>query len=292
MDLPFALFESVQGSIYANCGVYIPESRMAQLQERIQQRMFELRLPNLPSYLHYLENYPRQEMHSLAWHTLTSGGFSGASQIQYLCDILLKDIVKFHRKTSSHRLQIWNAGCRTGEEAFAIALAVRHQLGIDVPLWDVRIRATDPSARALVRARAAVYTDPVLQQWFQAPKALFAEPAGDGRWQLDPQLRDLVRFEQRESTTVPPGFGDGDLILCRHGLTSCSRSQKQAAIQQFHASLRIGGWLVLGSQESLQGLHPGFRLVLYNGGIAYQKSCPEQVGESPAITMNSLVPAG
>ncbi len=281
MELTRPQFASVRGILYKDSGVYITEAQLPALVEKIQDRVQELRLPDLSAYVRYLDSgVHREEVRALIEVSTANLRATNPPRFQALCRSLLEDILRSRKKEGVRRLRLWSATCRTGEEPFSLAIALRERLGDAFPAWDISIRGTDPSPKAMVRARAGIYTDESIPQLSAHSMLTFAEPRGKGRWQLDAALRDGVQFEQRGLLGASGDVCDADLILCRHGLADVSSPDKVKVLDEFHHALRVGGWLVLGAQESLQRLHTGFRLVLFNDGIAYQKSCPSNMDDS------------
>jgi len=95
----------------------------------------------------------------------------------------------------------------------------------------------------------------------------------NGQVEVSEELKAMVRFEQFDLGQLP-GAGlkeQIDIVFACCELVHFDRRLGSQMISLLHLALRNGGYLVLGSLESLQDLRNGFRLVHFPGGFAYRK---------------------
>ena len=150
-------------------------------------------------------------------------------------------------------INVWQAGCANGEEVYSLAILLK-----ETGLYDrARIHATDFSQRALERAEEGIY--PLrearaysenyikaggvgsLSDWFTA---------GYSRVRMDPSLRKRVVFSNHK--LVSDGvFGEMQLVVCRNVLIYFRDALQDRVLKLFRDSLVHGGYLCLGSRESL-----------------------------------------
>jgi two-component system CheB/CheR fusion protein len=127
------------------------------LLRRIERRINVHNLPDLPSYITFLQQHP-DETHALLKDLLISvtNFFRDSKAFQYLEQNVLPAL--FAGKTSVDQIRIWVAGCATGEEAYSLAmLCAERVLGtLDAP--SVQIFATDIDETAIAIAREGFYT--------------------------------------------------------------------------------------------------------------------------------------
>lgn len=150
-------------------------------------------------------------------------------------------------------INIWQAGCAHGEEAYSMAILLR-----EAGLYErAQIYATDFSDAALAKAQEGIY--PAREM------ALYADnyrAAGGKARLLDycTQRYDYVKMhdELRSNITfanhnlVSDGvFGEMHLILCRNVLIYFTDPLQDRVLRLFRDSLVRGGWLCIGSKESL-----------------------------------------
>jgi chemotaxis protein methyltransferase CheR len=151
------------------------------------------------------------------------------------------------------RINIWDAGCSTGEEAYSLAILLR-----EAGLWPrVRLYATDINSASLERAFAGAYDPAVLEQAQRAycragGKASFLDyfRVEAGQAVIDPAFRERMLFAYHD-LNGDEVFGEMSLVLCRNVLIYFSPVQQARAQRLFDRSLRCGGRLMLGSAEAL-----------------------------------------
>jgi two-component system CheB/CheR fusion protein len=113
----------------------------------------------------------------------------------------------------------------------------------------IQIFASDLSARALHRAREAIYPDTIAADVSPARLQRFfvREPGG---YRIRRDVREMVLFTQHNLLKDPP-FSKIDLIVCRNMLIYLSREVQREIFNLFHYALRPLGFLFLGSSEIL-----------------------------------------
>ena len=151
------------------------------------------------------------------------------------------------------RLKIWQAGCASGEEVYSLAILLEEE-GL---LERSQIYATDINDLELKKAEAGIF-----------PQAGFAEaerryrlaggqrPFSDycttahGFFRMHQHLRDHIAFAHHN--LVSDGvFCEVQLVLCRNVLIYFDRQLQENVMRLFHDSLGRGGFLCLGTRESL-----------------------------------------
>jgi two-component system CheB/CheR fusion protein len=148
-------------------------------------------------------------------------------------------------------LRVWVVGCATGEEAYSLAIAALEELHHHRRAPRVQIFATDIDERALAVAREGRYPkaieadvpDELLRRYFTAD--------GDF-YRVKPEVRDRVLFAAHSVVRDPP-FLRLDLISCRNLLIYLDRELQRQLQELFHYALKPGGYLFLGSAETVDG---------------------------------------
>ncbi|HCS12158.1 MAG TPA: chemotaxis protein CheR, partial [Clostridiales bacterium] len=56
-------------------------------------------------------------------------------------------------------LNIWSAGCSSGEEPYTIAMILDDYFKYKINQWKIRINATDISENVLSKAREGIYSE-------------------------------------------------------------------------------------------------------------------------------------
>jgi len=150
-------------------------------------------------------------------------------------------------------LKIWHAGCASGEEVYATAIVL-----IEENLYDrAQIYATDVSAAALERAREGLYTDAQARAFAKS----YIEAGGKQRLE-DYTLSAYDRIAVRDTVKKNIVFfhhnlvsdyalGEMHVIFCRNVLIYFGSSLRERVLGVLKMGLKHGGFLCLGSSESL-----------------------------------------
>lgn len=151
-------------------------------------------------------------------------------------------------------LKVWVAGCADGEELYSLAILFREEGLLDRTLF----YATDLNRRALARAEAGVYPIdrlPVFSQNYQrsggAGTLADHYTAAYGRVAFDRRLRERTVFTEH-NLAADQVFSEVHLVSCRNVLIYFDASLQDRALGLFAEGLTRGGFLGLGSHETLR----------------------------------------
>jgi len=156
-------------------------------------------------------------------------------------DALVRALTPISRKRTDSVVHVWSAGCSTGQEPYALAMAL-----LDAGCRP-RILATDFHQPSLRMARAGVYSaSRIPDQW----RRRYFEADATGQYRVNRTVSDCVRFERHNFATDAPPVIQLDAIVCRNALIYFERADALAAIARLAAACRDGGFLLLGALEA------------------------------------------
>lgn len=151
-------------------------------------------------------------------------------------------------------LKVWVAGCADGEELYSLAILFREEGLFDRTIF----YATEINRRALARAEAGVYPIdrlPAFSQNYQraggAGTLADHYTAAYGRVAFDRGLRARTVFTEH-SLATDQVFSEVHLISCRNVLIYFDTPLQDRALGLFAEGLTRGGFLGLGSHETLR----------------------------------------
>lgn len=187
--------------------------------------------------------------------------------------------IRYARK-SDEPLNVWCAGCSTGEEAYTVAMIADEH---DVP---VNVLGSDLNTESLRHAHQGAYGEWSLRRTDDARRQRYFVPTEDGRYQISQDLRRSVRFEHHNILSAAPAPGGDspanpgrankwDVIMCRNVLIYFSDEAMHSVLRHFADGLHGDGYLLLGSSEQLhtgdiaEALVP-FRAARQGGGFVYR----------------------
>lgn len=195
--------------------------------------------------------------------------FRNVPQLNLFARIALPEVISRKRATSEPKtLQIWSAGCSSGQEAYTLAM-LAHEAVKPLFTWGVQITATDISPTVLAAAKEGVYPKARLDTMPAELRSRYFDDLG-GQIRVKESLKRLVTFKQHNlrDPFPPTRF---DVIFCRNVMIYFSRQEQAHLAQRFAERLAPEGFLFIGHSESLQGLGVGLQLRMHNGGVVYQR---------------------
>ena len=163
-------------------------------------------------------------------------------------------------------IRIWHAGCATGEEVYSMAILM-HEEGI---MEKTKIYATDMNEKALAAAQKGAFPLKKMQQYTKhylnaGGKMAFSEYyTTDHQFAyFSPILNENLTFAQHNLVT-DTSFNEFHVILCRNVMIYFDNALQQQVHRLFYDSLADGGFMGLGSKESILGMPKGMRYTEFN----------------------------
>ncbi|MGA1823760.1 MAG: CheR family methyltransferase [bacterium] len=151
-------------------------------------------------------------------------------------------------------LKIWHAGCSTGEEAYSIGILLHEEKLLE----RTQIYATDFNETVLKKAQEGIYSmDKIKTYTMNYQKAGGRNSFSDyytakyDRAIINNVLKKNILFADHNLVT-DWGFGEMNVIFCRNVLIYFNKKLQNRVIHLFTDSLCCGGFLCLGSKESMQ----------------------------------------
>ena len=235
--------------------------KRATLLRRIERRLQVCGVPDLNAYCTYLRTH-QEETAALLQDMLISvtNFFRDREAFEALERNVLPRL--FKGRNPAEPVRVWVAGCATGEEAYSISIllheAAQNSAGAagQVP---VQVFATDIDERALVVARAGLYAPSIVTD--VSPVRLAQHfTVEEGGYRIAKKVRESVLFAAHNMLRDPP-FSRLDLICCRNLLIYVGREAQNSILEMFRFALRPGGYLFLGTSESIDAASSLFTLV-------------------------------
>jgi len=150
-------------------------------------------------------------------------------------------------------INIWHAGCATGEEVYSMAIILKEE-----GLYDkAQIYATDINDVALKKAKEGIYPVSEISKYTRNyQKAGGARSFADyyhAKYdcaKIDKSLKKNITFANHNLVTDGV-FAETHLILCRNVFIYFDKTLQEQVLRLFNNSLCRGGFLCLGNSESI-----------------------------------------
>jgi two-component system CheB/CheR fusion protein len=217
---------------------------------RIERRISVQQLPDVSAYARYFREQP-DEARALLKDLLISvtNFFRDPKPFVMLEQKVIPRLLE--NKGATDKVRVWVAGCATGEEAYSLAMLLSEHAPESHSRPAIQVFATDIDEWAINKARDGFYNlNDAADVSPERLRRFFIEEAAGYR--VRPELREMVLFAAHNVIKDPP-FSHLDLITCRNLLIYLNRSAQERTMEVFHFALNPGGYLFLGTSESIEG---------------------------------------
>jgi len=252
-------------------GIVVTDDKFDMFYSRLARRLRVLKMSSFSQYCDFLKNNPDSgEVTELinAVTTNLTAFFRENHHFEYLRDHAIPERMAAN---PDRKLEIWSAGCSTGEEPYSLAITLA-EMGHKLGGWDARITATDIDSNVLAKAASGVYTlDRVngiersrLKRWF-----LKGTGKQQGQVRVKPDLQRNIDFRL---LNLMQGWREEpkDIIFCRNVIIYFDKESKKKLVERYADTLKPGGFLFIGHSESLYQVSDRFELI---GHTVYRKVC-------------------
>ena len=177
-------------------------------------------------------------------------------------------IIKEVLPQSPKELKIWSAAASSGQEALSMAM-ILDELSSKMVMPPFSITATDISEKAIMKAKAGVYSDfEMMRGLSEERKQKYFTKQPDG-WHVKPTIHGKIKFGLNNliRSTVSETF---HVILCRNVLIYQKVDTKKMVFESICRQLEPSGVVLLGVGETLLGISDNFETTMIGNVIFYK----------------------
>ena len=242
-------FDLILEAIYQKYGYDFRNYAKASLRRRLRYRLSQSNLETISEMQHKLLN--DKEFFDTLLLDLTinvTEMFRDPSFFKALREIVIYELKK------QPFIKVWHAGCSSGEEIYSTAILLKENGMYESSL----IYATDTNEMVLDKAKSGIFPIEKMKDFTVNYRkagglASFADyyTARYDNAIMDNSLKKNIVFSNHNLVTDSV-FGEMDLIMCRNVLIYFSRELQDRVFGLFMDSLRLGGFLCLGSKETVR----------------------------------------
>lgn len=251
-------FARLSSFIYRQSGIKMPESKKIMVEARLRKRLKELKISSYNEYCNFIfsktDNAAEITNMVDVITTNKTDFFREPKQFTLLSEHALANLIELYGSGIDHPINIWSAGCSTGEEPYTISI-VLHEFARKFPKYNFKILATDISTRVLQKAQLGVYDEDriapipedLLKRYF-----LKSKDRTKGLVRTTSTLRNSVKFQwlnfMEEEFGIKEKF---EIIFCRNVIIYFDKKTQEDLIEKLISYLLPGGYLMLGHSESI-----------------------------------------
>jgi two-component system, chemotaxis family, CheB/CheR fusion protein len=220
------------------------------INRRIERRMALQQIEAIDDYIKYLNQMP-SEVELLFRDLLigVTGFFRDPEAFEVLETQVIPSLLS--SKSEDDVIRVWSVGCSTGEEAYSLAILLKEARDKMKRNIQAQVFATDIDSQAIATARAGIYPASISADISAERLAqFFTAESGGSEFRINKYIRDMLIFSEQDVIKDPP-FSKLDLIICRNLMIYMGGELQKKLIPLFHYSLKPGGYLFLGTSETI-----------------------------------------
>lgn len=255
-------------------GMVLPEERRSFLVTGVGLRMREVGFSDFDAYYDYLASgrAGRIEWAALVDHLTVQETrfFRDHRAVSLIRDCFLDHAAS--RVAAGHSVQIWSAGCATGEEAYTLAMMLdAHLTSQGLPRY-YGVTGSDISLQALSVARQGRYSNRRLGAVPDEYASRYCQPVGSLRFQVAEELRRRSCFTQLNLLDdVAAALPAMDLVYCQNVLIYFDQARRARILAHLIDRLRPGGMMILGPGEAMGWSAPALERIGGPNVLAFRR---------------------
>lgn len=252
-------FDRIARLARARWGLHLTEKKVGVVSNRMIGHLRRAGFDHASDYLDHLERSGSDadwlDFFDLL-STNTTSFYRDPAHFAFLEREFYTPLARGRLTTPNKRLRLWSAACSTGCEPYTLAMNAIESLP-DLARWDLKILATDLANSALQAAREGVYKQSQIEHLSPERRRRFFQPVPGGaepRVRVTDEVRGLVALRRLNLMDAWPMRGPFQVIMCRNVMIYFDRETRERLVQRFCRLLAPGGYLIVGSAETLSGL--------------------------------------
>jgi len=249
-------YKFLQRHVYSQAGIVLEEDKHYLFETRLAPIVQELGLGSINDLCALLKATREEKVSRSVAEAMTTNEtyfFRDPSHFEAIRKELLPRL-RAERKDTK-RLRFWSAASSTGQEAYTLAMVLLEEGLGD---WDIQILGADYSSRVVERARAGKYHQIEVDRGLPAPLLIKYFERSGVDWQLNEQVRRMVRFQTIDLRESMRAVGMFDLVFCRNVLIYFDADTKRKVLKEIRGVLFRGGWMLVGGTETVFGVDERF----------------------------------
>ena len=142
-----------------------------------------------------------------------------------------------------------------------IAMVLADFFGVEKEKWDTKVLATDISTKALKQAMAGIYSAEQMKKIPEQWRRHFFKSIPGGQFQVKDELKKEVIFRQFNLMDPFPFKKKMHVVFLRNVMIYFDEPTKQEVVQKVYNSLVPGGYLFIGTTETIDRGTTPFQIV-------------------------------
>ena len=252
-------FQQFRDFLEKSCGIVLGDNKQYLVASRLNRLMEQQGIKHLGELVQRIQSQPRGGLKESVIDAMTTNEtlwFRDSYPFEVLKNRLIPEFIKAN---PGQRLRIWSAACSSGQEPYSLSMAI-----------DEFERSNPGQLRSGASIVAEYDSLSIGRGLAQDRLVRYFDQPSPGKWRVKAPIRSRVEFRALNLLESYAILGKFDIVFCRNVLIYFSAERKKDILRRIHATLKPGGYLMLGASEALNGLPELYQMVQCNPGIVYQ----------------------
>lgn len=255
------------------CGIVLGDGKQYLVNSRLSSLLSKFRVQTVDDLINLAmeekTNNKAQEEVIDAMTTNETLWFRDTYPYKALETIILPELAK----KAKYPVRIWSAACSSGQEPYSIGMIIQEQMSkmLHIDPKQTQIIGTDLSPEMLSICRRGQYDVHALSRGLspERKEKFFRPTHNPNMMAIDSRVKSMVEFRPMNLLGSYALMGRFDVIFCRNVLIYFSNDVKADILRKLTMCLNPGGYLILGSTETLVGVADKYEMMRCNPGIIY-----------------------
>jgi len=262
--------------IQEKCGIALDDTKAYLLENRLARMLTDSLCKNFGDLYFKLKSTRSDKLLKKMIEAVTTKEtlwFRDQYPFKALHHIIFPEIVT---KSQVSEINIWSAGCSTGQETYSIAMTAQEYSKTITNAQNfikrISIMGTDISSQSIEHALIGEYDEIAIQRGLSETRLKQFFYKNGKNWQINDTIKKMTLFEYQNLLELPKRFGPFDIIFLRNVMIYFSEELKKDLFKQMTSILKKDGYMFLGTGETVHGYSDRFQIIRYDGGIFFQLS--------------------
>jgi chemotaxis protein methyltransferase CheR len=263
-------FDFIRKLLVERCAIVLEPGKQYLVESRLTPLVRQLNLNSITELVGQLRQQSENGLYTQiveAMVTTETSFFRDHNPFESLRKKVLPDLIE--RRRAARTLNIWCAASSTGQEPYSVAILIREHFP-ELAGWNLTILASDLSRGVLARAIEGRYNQIEINRGMPATLLVKYFEQHGTTWQLKPEIRSMVKFQEINLARPWPHLPPMDLVMLRNVMIYFDTETKKSILQSVARLLKSDGYLLLGSAETTINLVDCFRRLARLKSAYYQ----------------------
>lgn len=255
------------------CGIVLGDGKQYLVNSRLSSLLSKFRVQTVDDLINLaMEEKPNNKAQEEVIDAMTTNEtlwFRDTYPYKALETIILPELAK----KAKYPVRIWSAACSSGQEPYSIGMIIQEQMSkmLHIDPKQTQIIGTDLSPEMLSICRRGQYDVHALSRGLspERKEKFFRSTHNPNMMAIDSRVKSMVEFRPMNLLGSYALMGRFDVIFCRNVLIYFSNDVKADILRKLTMCLNPGGYLILGSTETLVGVADKYEMMRCNPGIIY-----------------------